>query len=341
MKLNFLYFFLFCCSINGRAQVEIYVHQPDCSSKTPIEISNYPQFNPEHVDEQTIVFKMDSPTETIDFDFFIDTVGIMFERFWITPETKRLDFYLSKCNAYRFYLENPDFTNKEGRANQYYYRYLREKSTSREEHIDQYTKYIVDYIKRHPTFGLSLNYLVNVEMNKETKIELAEILEPTFGGRRSYQKIARTIKYKADPSIGQKIVDVPLVNLQQSNWSFDELEGQAFVLYFWMSGCGACSKIAPKVNALNDKYAALGVPIVYYTLDENIALWKESSLSKTILSPYNISEMEGWTGILPLSLGVRGTPYFVIFDKNHQIEQVVFGSEIFLVEEEIIKLIEE
>ena len=113
MKFNFLYFFFFCCNLTGYTQVEIYVHQPDCSSKTPIEISNFPQFKPEHVDEQTIVFKMNTPTETIDFDFFIDTVGIMFERFWITPETKRLDFYLSKCNAYRFYLENPDFINKE------------------------------------------------------------------------------------------------------------------------------------------------------------------------------------------------------------------------------------
>ncbi len=329
---------IFYMNLNLYGQVEIFVHQLNCETKTIVELSNT-DYTSEQVNTETIVFKINTPIEPTSFDFLIDTVSIMFERFWVTPKTKRLDFYLSKCHAYRFYLSDPDVINREGRANMIYNKYLREKVSSREEYLQLYTPHYINYIEENPTSFLSLSYLVYLETDKATKSELLGLLEPSFKDYADYQKIANSIQYERYPDLGEKIMEAPTVNLQGEKWTFRKLENQAFVLFFLISGCAGCSKIFPEVNRLNEKYATKRVPIVYYSLDEDQATWESSSKSQNIISSNNISELQGWSGILPLSLAVKGSPYFVIVNQQHQVEQIIFGSEVFLVAEEIEKLI--
>ncbi len=313
------------------SQVELYIHQPKCSEKTAIQIANAPQLEAKVIDEETILFEMAIPDEPKEVVFVIDTVGIILEKMWITPSTKKVDIYLFNCRQYRFYIKNPNSLTKEARANFYYTKYLFEKYDNDIEFREKSNEYNMEYIKNNPNSFLSLNMLSKININNEQKRELLNLI----GDKNKKFPLYSKLKSKFNTE-----VNLDLLNINQSfkridggSLSFTKLVGKSTVFIFWSSGCKWSINLLPKITALEKKYP--NTNFVYYSLDEDIYQWGKSSSKYQIPNKYNISELNGFLGKLPTTFGVDRTPFFVSSNKKHEITLVTFGDELYLLEEDI------
>ena len=93
------------------------------------------------------------------------------------------------------------------------------------------------------------------------------------------------------------------------------------------------------MSNLQQKFFAQGVQFVYFSLDENRALWQESSATEHI-GNWNISDLQGVYGKVPLEMGVSSTPSFFVLDGEHKVRLFTFGNEVGLVESELKRILE-
>ena len=313
------------------AQVELYVHQPNCARKTIINIANNPQYEPKQINEETQLFTVDTPDEPMELVFIIDSIGLLIEKFWIDPTSKRIDFYLYNCRQYRFYVENPNYLTREARADSYYIKYLLEKTESREEYLKLYNQHKISYIKNNPNSFLSLDALWKLNISIDEKKELFKLIGDENKKYSLYNKIFKSIN--AEINLDSLKLDLKFCNIDKDTLHFNSFENKPVVLTFWMSGCKWSTKILPELISLDKNNE--DVPFVYYCLDENLEQWRNSSKKFDIPEKYNISELNGFLSDLPILLGVDRTPYFVIADINQKIILVTFGDELYLIENEI------
>lgn len=93
------------------------------------------------------------------------------------------------------------------------------------------------------------------------------------------------------------------------------------------------------MNGLQQKFSAQGVRFVYFSLDENKALWQESSATEHI-GGWNISDLQGVYGKVPLEMGISSTPSFFVLDGERKVCLFTFGDEVGLVEAELKRMLE-
>ncbi len=73
--------------------------------------------------------------------------------------------------------------------------------------------------------------------------------------------------YAANP--GQPAPDFTLKSNSGENLRLAEQRGDVVVLNFWASWCGPCRQEMPHLNALQDRYASLGLKLYGVNVDEN------------------------------------------------------------------------
>lgn len=327
-----LFFVFFTQSI--LAQVELYVHQPNCENKTVVNIANNPQYKPQKVDEETQLFIVDSPEEPKELVFIIDSIGMLIEKFWIEPSSKRIDFYLYNCRQYGFYVENPNELTREARAGNYYVKYLMEKSRNREEFTRLYNEYEIDFIKNNPDSYLSLVAFQRLSISDDEKKELFKLIGDNNKKYPLYNKLLR--KINSDVRLDSLNLNLKFQNIDKDTVRFNSFKNKSVVFVFWMSGCKWSIKLLPDIIALDKNYE--DIAFVYYCLDRNLDQWKNSSAKFDIPKQYNISELDGLLGELPMLLDITTTPSFIVVNKNQEIVLITYGDELFWVEEEIKSL---
>jgi thiol-disulfide isomerase/thioredoxin len=324
-------FFFLCFIPSAFTQVELYIHQPKCTNKTVVHIANNPQYEPQEVDENTQLFIVDSPVEPKEMVFIIDSVGLMIEKFWIESSSKRIDFYLYNCRQYIFYVENPNDLTRAARADDYYVKYLREKSRNDEEFMELYLEHEIDYIQNNPNSFLSLDAFEKINISHEKKEELLKTLGEE---NKKYPLFAKLLnKYSTIVNLDSLNLSLKYGNINEDTLHFSTFKDKPVVFVFWMSGCKWSTKLLPNITALDKKNR--DVAFVYYSLDENLEQWRKASEKFDIPKKYNISELNGYLGKLPTTLGVDKTPFFVVADTNQKIVLITFGDELYLVEKEI------
>lgn len=66
------------------------------------------------------------------------------------------------------------------------------------------------------------------------------------------------------------VVSVP-ISAAENTFNLGQYEGEVVILDFWASWCVPCRRSVPWLNAMHDKYAAVGLVIIGVNLDNEIA----------------------------------------------------------------------
>lgn len=330
-KIIHQFFLLFCFISPSFTQVELYIHQPRCTNKTVVHIANNPQYELTEVDETTQLFVVDSTVEPKEMVFIIDSVGLMIEKFWIEPTTKRMDFYLYNCRQYMFYVENPNDLTRIARADDYYVKYLEEKAKDREEFRQLYNDYVISSIKNNPNSFLSLDAFEKINISNAEKGAMLKALGDENKKYPLFTKLSN--KYNTKTNFDSLNLSLKYKNINEDTLHFSSLKDKPVVITFWMTGCKWSTKLLPEMVSLEKKNEHIN--FVYYCLDENKEQWKNSSKKYGLPEKHNISDFNGYLGTLPVSLGVDKTPFFVVADEKQKFKLFTFGDEVYSVESEI------
>jgi thiol-disulfide isomerase/thioredoxin len=312
----------------------LFVHQPNCLNKTVVRIASNPNFEFEQIDEETILFTIDTPKEPQEFNFIIDTIGVMIEKFWIEPSTKKIDFYLFNCKQYMFYVKDPSELTRQARAEMKYTEYLQEKSLNREEFIEEYNAHKINFIENNKNSFIALDAIYKIKTDKDTKKELLYSLDDSLKQYPFYKKLLNQVEVTEVSDILP--FNFTLQNVNNDTIDFNLLKNKPTAFIFWMSGCKWSNKLMPDLTSLSNKYKDIN--FIYYCLDENLSEWKFSSEKFEIPQTYNVSELDGFLGKIPTMLRVDRTPFFVLIDDKQKIVLVTFGNEVDLLELEIQNL---
>ena len=318
------------------AQTEVYVHQ-SCQKKV-VGVINHPEIVGRDIDAETILFNFPAESEPTRISFHIDTAGFKVERIWIDSSSKRIDLWVYNCKAYQSRVEHPNLLTREERTNNLYFDYLAQKFTDREAYVRAFNDFLTHYIQDNPDSYLSLNYVSKFAGTDTEIAELLKILEPANSKYSTFQKMKNRLLYKGKAKLGEPLPGFEAVQLDGKPFTSKSIDGKATVVMFWQSGCKWSKKVIPSMSNLQQKFFAQGVQFVYFSLDENRALWQESSATEHI-GNWNISDLQGVYGKVPLEMGVSSTPSFFVLDGEHKVRLFTFGNEVGLVESELKRIL--
>lgn len=338
MKKIFLLTTLFAAfHIAMTAQTAVYVHQ-SCQQKV-VGVINHPEIVGKNIDAETILFNVPVGDEPTRISFHIDTAGFKVERIWIDSSSKRIDLWVHNCKAYQSRVENPNMLTKEERVNNLYFDYLAQKFTDRDAYVRAFNDFLAHYIQDNPGSYLSLNYISKFAGTDAEIAELLKIVEPANGKYVTFQKMKNRLLYKGKAKLGEPLPNFEAVQLDGEPFNSKNMDGKATVLMFWQSGCKWSKKVMPSIKDLQQKFSAQGVRFVYFSLDENKLLWQETSEANN-LGTFNVSDLQGVYGKVPLELGISSTPSFFVLDGERKVRLYTFGDEVKLVETELKRVLE-
>jgi thiol-disulfide isomerase/thioredoxin len=126
-------------------------------------------------------------------------------------------------------------------------------------------------------------------------------------------------KISATNTVGGIAPGFTLVDMNNRPVSLIDFRGKLVLLDFWFTGCGACKDMAPRMFAIEKKYA--GQPIVFITIcvDKKREQWLATLKTNEYTSPLSINlytEGKGQTHTVIRDFDVRGFPTFILIDRD-------------------------
>jgi thiol-disulfide isomerase/thioredoxin len=339
MKKLILKFSFLICPFLLISQTEIFIHQV-CQQKV-IGVINHPEIVGVMVDKETLKFLIPRYNEPTRISFNIDTAGYRAERVWVDSVTPKIDLWIYNCGSYKCKVDNPNLLTRDERINNIYFDYLAQKYPKDEDYVKYFDSFLTEYITNNPKSFLSIVYATKLTNIRDDKFgEILKNLEPSNSIYPTYQKAKNKLMYKKSLAIGESIGDFKAEKLDGSNFFLSNVKSKVTILMFWQSTCSWSKKLLPKISEIQKKFTKEQLTIVYFSLDENKALWQDVSMEHKI-SEFNISDLKGVFGEIPLKFGINATPYFLILDKEKKLRTVTFGNELILIESELNKLLVE
>jgi thiol-disulfide isomerase/thioredoxin len=321
------------------AQTDIYVHQ-DCHQKKIAVLSPNGLVGIQE-DKETLKFAVPQYDEPTCVVLSVDTAGSRIEQVWVDSATKRIDMWIYNCKTYRSGVKNANLLTKEHRINKYYFDYLAHRFPDRGLYLRAFNDFLMDYIQKNPKSFLSLDYAARLTEASDAQLrEALNILEPANGHYLTFQKLKNKLLYKNAIKMNEPIFDFGGRTLDSTYFSIKDVNNKATLIMVYESGCSGAKNIFPQIAAIQSKYVKDGLGVVYFSLDEDKASWKNISTNYKI-PDVNISDLQGFNGKTALQFGITAIPAFYILDKDKKVRLVTFGEEAALLEIELKKLLKE
>lgn len=139
--------------------------------------------------------------------------------------------------------------------------------------------------------------------------ELAAVIQKYGFGNAYMEKFE---KRKASVSGSPFPANVKLVDAQGNTVDFASFRGSYVYVDLWASWCGPCCAEVPHLQKLEKELENPNVKFVSISLDKDEAAWKK----KMEALDMHGNQLHNADNSLADALGVRGIPFFVIYDKN-------------------------
>lgn len=143
----------------------------------------------------------------------------------------------------------------------------------------------------------------------EAETELAEVLKK-YGFDNVYME--KFDKRKASVSGSAFPANVTLTDPQGNKVDFATFRGSYVYVDLWASWCGPCCAEVPHLQKLEKELANSNVKFVSISLDKDEGAWKKKMEALNMHG----NQLHNADNSLADALGVRGIPFFVIYDKN-------------------------
>ncbi len=116
----------------------------------------------------------------------------------------------------------------------------------------------------------------------------------------------------AIPTIGDRMTDADLFDLNAKKYSLSELCDTYLLLSFWSMTCMVCMKAARDLKVVEQEYRDR-VRIVSINMDTALSMWQQGT-ERDGITWYNLSDGQGSSGGVGKTYGVMSFPAYVLFN---------------------------
>jgi len=179
----------------------------------------------------------------------------------------------------------------------------------RATYFEKINEITLQFVKDHPDYLISvksLTYLKNRIGKAETNLlydALTDQLKATTEGQSIKTWLAKSVNL----TIGDNAPDFQLPNLEGEMITLSNFKGKFVLLEFGASGCGPCRMENPNLLKAYQKYQENGFEILSVWLDKNQEHWSKT-VTKDQMIWTTVSDLEGNSGVVPLTYNVIGIP---------------------------------
>jgi thiol-disulfide isomerase/thioredoxin len=99
---------------------------------------------------------------------------------------------------------------------------------------------------------------------------------------------------------------------------FNSLKSKYLVIDFWASWCKPCIANIPAMNQMINEYKSDSIQFISVSLDKDLTQWRQS-LAKNKFAGVQLSDPNGFKGLIAIYCKVLWVPKYIIADKNGQI----------------------
>ena len=146
---------------------------------------------------------------------------------------------------------------------------------------------------------------IGIHVDTDDAAKIFDHLRTAFGGVAKFKPGDDAPSFEATTAAGNKL-------------SLKQLQGKVVVVHFWATWCGPCVGELASLQTRLKKYSEDDVAIIFVSLDEDLATFKDS-MKKHQLQFNNVFDEGGWGGTLARSFGVRSVPFNVVIDRTGKI----------------------
>lgn len=192
-------------------------------------------------------------------------------------------------------------------------------------HNAQETSWI-EFLKKYPDnfFSLSRLYLYSLMGSSPQRDSLIlgtlntfnKNLQTSILGLKLREEKYASIEAAHSSEIGNKAIQFNIRKDDGENFSNYMLSGSPYIIAFSATWCQPCQQKLPSLLNLYKKYAPEGLKVIYFNLDDNIAVWKKH-IKKHNLTWINVSEVTQLRDSkIAKSFHVYSIPRYIVVDKN-------------------------
>lgn len=167
----------------------------------------------------------------------------------------------------------------------------------------RYPDFFINYAENNPKSFISV-YIIDgmfrspdVDVKKVEKMynNLEDDLKKTKPGKKVKTKLdeLKGVKKADEVAIGKKAPNFSAKSPDDKTISLNENLGKVTIIDFWASWCKPCRAENPNVVALYNELHSKGLNIVGFSLDEDLAAWKDAIAKDKITWP-QMSNLKKW-----------------------------------------------
>jgi len=175
-------------------------------------------------------------------------------------------------------------------------------------------------VQEHP--GSLALYFFTEYLDKNTDIELFDLLLNSMWSQHSTNPFVQSLKYQVDISkitaIGNVAPDIKLPTPEGDSLSLSSFRGTYVLVDFWAGWCGPCRRENPKLRKVYQKYHDKGFQIYGVSLDKDRNLWL-SAIAADSLAWSQVSDLKYWSSVAARAYGVSSIPASFLLDPEGRI----------------------
>jgi thiol-disulfide isomerase/thioredoxin len=119
-------------------------------------------------------------------------------------------------------------------------------------------------------------------------------------------------------SIGTEAPQIKMTDYNGNPFLLSDISNNYTLLVFWSTYCSHCTEMLPSLKKLYDLRRNNSLEILAVSFDTDKKSWQDF-LKNGGYSWINYSDLKGWESDIAATYKIKGTPTFILLDKNKRV----------------------
>jgi peroxiredoxin len=173
------------------------------------------------------------------------------------------------------------------------------------------------------------------ESAKKTNIFLLLLTLSLLAGSVIYREVRNKQAAKIGVEAGALAPEISLPDTSGKLVQLSSLRGRYVLVDFWAAWCRPCRRESPNQMRAFEQYSKRkmkngdGFTILYVSLDENEAFWKQTIQKDMLRGPLHVSDLKGWDSPVVKTYQIKSIPNNLLLDPEGRVIGIhLMGEEL-------------